>query len=559
MAELIRNDGVLIDAYNQYGNGGNPIVNHTTGLGTNRDKSTHGTVGDVAFLNRYDANILYRGSKLVQKLVDLLPQDSTKKWGRITLGEGDEVPDFSDYEMRLNLRNAIARAAIAGRLTGDGFVAMGIDDGLMWDEPVNEAGIKSISWLKVLNRHDLQPVYGRGGYEDPEYFRFTIDKNRWPGEEIPWKIHKSRVLRIPGTLLPEDILRDTSGYNDSVLIATFQAFRQYMSGMGSSAGMLADYSVFVYGLSGLSDMLSSVDEESAKETKDALLNRFLAIQMGMSTVKGLILDAENESASFISRNYGGVDQILDRLLELLVANSGMPRTKLLGSSNTGAFSEGGLSDRYEWADCISGYQCLFLTQPVKQIYRYLFLAADSPTKGALPAAWDFEWAETLQLTKLEQAQLEETLGKADMLALRNGTLHPREVRESRYGGQQFGLTITIDPELTDELMKKPEPPPALMTQGKAATPAAAPVDTEDDDEEEGDEETKPPVSQQKKATKTQQRADADTLALLRKDALDGLIPLETYWQSAGLNPAEQRKLMEQQRERSRAGYWEADY
>jgi hypothetical protein len=298
-------------------------------------------------------------------------------------------------------------------------------------------------------------------------------------------------------------------------------------------------------------MLSSVDEESAAEAKEALLNRFLAIQMGMSTVKGLMLDSENESASFISRNYGGVDQILDRLLELLVANSGMPRTKLLGSSNTGAFSEGGLSDRYEWADCISGYQQLYLTQPVKQLYRYLFLAADSPAKGALPAAWDFEWAETLQLTKLEQAQLEETLGKADMLALRNGTLHPREVRESRYGGQTFGLTITIDPALTEELMKKPEPvvPVAAPKTQPGKTPAAV-VEAEDeaDDSEEDKPKQQPP-----------QRADSNTLAMLRQDALDGLIPTKLYWQAAGLDADAVSKLMDEQKQRNAGGYWDETY
>jgi hypothetical protein len=275
--------------------------------------------------------------------------------------------------------------------------------------------------------------------------------------------------------------------------------------------------------------------------------------MGMSTVKGLMLDAENESASFISRNYGGVDQILDRLLELLVANSGMPRTKLLGSSNTGAFSEGGLSDRYEWADCISGYQQLFLHQPVKQLYRYLFLAADSPTRGALPAAWDFEWAETLQLTKLEQATLEETLGKADMLALRNGTLHPREVRESRYGGQTFGLTITIDPALTEELMKKPEP---VVPVAAPKTPAAVVVEAEDDeaeDDEADDSEEAKPKKQQP------QRADSNTLAMLRQDALDGLIPTKLYWQAAGLDADAVSKLMDEQKQRNAGGYWDETY
>jgi hypothetical protein len=47
--------------------------------------------------------------------------------------------------------------------------------------------------------------------------------------------------------------------------------------------------------------------------------------------------------------------------------------------------------------------------------------------------------------------------------------------------------------------------------------------------------------------------------MLRQDALDGLIPLETYWKSAGLNPAEQRKLMEQQRDRAKGGYWDETY
>lgn len=524
---LIRNDGALLSALNQY-SCGNVIANPETGLGTHRDKTTHATVGDLPRLLRHDTNVLFRGSQLVQKLVQLLPTDSIKKWGQIELAEASEQPDFSAYEQQLELRDRVAEAAIAGRLTGDGFLAVGIDDGLMWDEPVDESRIQSIKWLKVLNRYDLTPEYINGGYEDPEHFLFSLDRDRWPDEELPRRIHKSRLLRFSGCKLPEDILRDTCGYNDSVLMSTFQSFRQYMSGIGASGSMIEDYSVFVYGLSGLSDMLSNVDEDAQQEARTALLNRFQAIQMGMSSVKGLMLDSENEQANFIGRNYGGVDAIIDRLLELLVANSGMPRSKLLGSSNAGAFSEAGKSDRYEWADCISAYQRIYLSKPVKQLYKHIFLAADGPTNGSLPDGWNFEWKDTLQLTRLEQAQLADTYAKADAISIRTGVLHPREIRSSRFGKADYGLSITIDDSLTEELMAPPEP--------------TAPV--------------KPNTQQ---PPQQRQRADASTIAQLRQDAIDGLVPLETYWQSAGLNPTEQRRLMNQQRNDSQRGYWDADY
>ena len=530
-AETIRNDGAMIAAFQQYSGG--LIANHQTGLGTHRDKSTHATVGDLPRLMRHDAHVLFRGSLLIQKIVQLLPQDGVKKWGQISLKESSEQPEFSQHERQLSLRDKIAEAAIEGRLTGDGFVVIGLDDGLLWDEPVDESRISSVRWLKVLNRYDLSPECLSGGYEDPEYYLFNLDRDRWPDDVLPRRIHKSRLVRIPGCKLPADILINTVGYNDSVLMAAFQSFRQYMAGIGSSSSMLQDYSVFVYGLSGLSDMLSNVDEDSAEDARKALLNRFLAIQMGMSSVKGLMIDSENEQANFISRNYGGIDSIIDRLQEALIANSGMPRSKLLGSSNTGAFSEAGKSDRYEWADCISSWQNLYLSKPVEKIYHYLFLAADGPTNGIEPDNWAFEWHDTLQLTRLEQAQLVGTYAKADAISVRTGVLHPMEVRASRYGHAEYGLQITIDDERTAELEES-----LKRSQQPAKQPATQ--------------------IEQPQTQAIQARADADTLAQLRRDALDGLLPMKTYWAAMGLDAAEQSKLMDEQQRKTK-GYWDADY
>ena len=47
------------------------------------------------------------------------------------------------------------------------------------------------------------------------------------------------------------------------------------------------------------------------------------------------------------------------------------------------------------------------------------------------------------------------------------------------------------------------------------------------------------------------------MALLRADALDGLVPMETYWSAIGLDPVEQRRLADEQAKKR--GYWQEEY
>jgi phage-related protein (TIGR01555 family) len=311
------------------------------------------------------------------------------------------------------------------------------------------------------------------------------------------RIHKSRVLRFPGKRLPYEILRTNGGYNDSIVQAMFNAFAQYNGAIGASSAMLQDYSVFVYKLKGLRNTLEGAGAvtsgvvDKQKSPTDKLLTRFKAIQMGMSIIKGLMLDADTEDASFMQRNYGGVTDIVNQLQDAMVAASDMPMARLFGSGRTGAFSESGKSDRYEWASLVSSYQAVQWQAHVETITRYICLAKDSKMRGTVPE-FEFKWHSILELTDAERAELRYKNAQADALYLAREVVTPEEVRESRFGGGDYGGEIVL--------------------------------------------------------SKTPQRTD-DNLAQLRQDVADGLVPKSVYWQAIGLD-AEQVLEMEK-RERDR--------
>lgn len=492
VVEQYNMDGALTDALSAVGNA-------ATGLGTQRDKSQAAAVNAGVYrLAKNELEALFQNDRLIEKVISAYPKDSAKKWGEWSLESGDPQA-IAKYARNLRLKNCFVEAGILGRLYGDGFIVMGIDDGQPATEPVDESKISSIRWIQALSRYSLQPDI-TSNTEDPEHFLLVLGDRRIPGDDESIRerrVHKSRVLRFPGKWLPYEILRLNGGYHDSVLQAMFNAFAQFSGGQGASSAMLQDYSVFVYKLKGLRNTLEAsgavtsgvVDQQ--KSPTDKLLTRFRAIQMGMSIIKGLMIDADTEDASFMQRNYAGVPEIIEGLKRALIAAADMPESRLFGSSNQGAFSEAGKSDRYEWASNVASYQSVQWSEHIEHITRLMLLAKDGPTRGALPD-FSFNWHSILELTDLERAELRFKNAQSDSLYISKEVLRAEEVRESRFGGGGYGEEITLKDKAT--------------------------------------------------------RTDANIIQL-RQDVADGLVPKSVYWQAIGLDAAQVLEMEQQERDR----------
>jgi phage-related protein (TIGR01555 family) len=455
-----REDGALLDAYAG-------MYNLSTGTGTRRDKSLNFEINvQATTITREECEVLFKTSGLVQKIVALLPEDSPVEWYSLNLGKDNIAPqDIVNYmEDKLNLHEKLVEASVLARLHHNAYIVIFANDGRTPDQAIDEENLQEITELKVLSSYELRPsVWGTeiGGHSliEPEYYDliglWELNRRLPDGQKVPLnqtRIHKSRVLRFSGRKLYGWMLNSNQGNDLSILQSIVIAFSSYMQSIMASSGMIQDYSVFTYKLKGLSDLI-------LQGQSDAIIRRFLAIQLGMSYNKGLAMDAETEEAEFVHRNYGGVGDIVDRLKHLLTAESGIPHTKLWGEGSQGNTS--GQSEKYDYADAQESFQRHNWLKPTRTIARLCLISKLGVTKGKEPKGWKISTKSSMRLDMEAEAKLRQTQARTDQIYRMLGSLHPLEIRKNRYGSPEWTMETTLDPEI-DKLLWEHKDDPEFM-------------------------------------------------------------------------------------------------
>jgi phage-related protein (TIGR01555 family) len=439
----IFNDGILSGVFSS-------LQNNSSGFGTSRDPQSSTEVSYNRRLTEWEVEKLYRNSRIIEKVVTQIPFDATSKPPQLIIGsdleeslENKTARQIEDQLNQWDFWNLACDAWMAGRLYGDGFIILDINDGQDYNQPLNEKRIKSIDNLVVSDKTQLVPynVSTRGNFE---YYQI-VDHEYRNAKDSYLKhlsfIHKSRVLRFPGKKLFGQMLGNTEyGFNDSVIQAMFNDFSQWWSSVSSASSMLASHSMFKYKVKGMREL-------SQKNNREGLYNRFSTMMMGLSSLKGLILDADGEDAEFVNRNYSGVKDIVETIGSNLSVSAEMPYTMLWGSPQGGAFSESGKSDRYEWARIVAQKQTQTLRPQLNYLTRLIMLANNK----RIQESWEWEFPSMLQLTHKEQAELEKIYAESDEIRLQTGVVTIDEVRHSRYGTAHFGYNLQIDQENDNQL------------------------------------------------------------------------------------------------------------
>jgi phage-related protein (TIGR01555 family) len=423
-----------------------------TGLGTTRDKSTsYGINSNIRLLNELERNALFRTSRIAKKTVTLYPISAARGWCKHVCSNtdfnSDDLEKYFNNLQRGSLRESFKEVSIEARLHGDAYLLLGIEDGKEWYEPIDEKNIKSFRWVEPLFYGECEPDFFNN-IRDPERYMVTTSANR-DLESTFLYFQKSRIIRFTGDRLYGSAMRYNNGKNDSVLESFYQAFSAYLQSVLVSSAMLEDYSVFKYKLKGLAKLV--LDGRS-----DDILQRFLTIQMGMGITKGLVVDADNEDAEFVSRNYGGVKDIIENLTQQMVANSDVPRYKLLGESDSSNSSGGKKAEqeRFEWAGLVNEWQEENWRYPLQYCQKLAFLAKDGITRGQIPTSHDVEFENTLQLSPVEEGEMRLTKAKENEINIRSGIYTPFEVRESQYGHNTYSSEINLDEKITKKMREK---------------------------------------------------------------------------------------------------------
>ena len=127
------------------------------------------------------------------------------------------------------------------------------------------------------------------------------------------------------------------------------------------------------------------------------------------------------------------------------AVTGIPLTFLLGQSPQGLNATGKGEERIYY-DMISVRQENKMRKPLNKLIEYIQLAKEGSTKGKIIDGWKIVFNPLWQQTQEQIVESRNKQSETDKTYIENGVLTPEEVRESRFGGNEYSHETKIEVE-----------------------------------------------------------------------------------------------------------------
>lgn len=423
------------------------LQNVLIGMGTGRDKAQYTKTTATVFLAQEELENLY-GEWLPRRIVDIYADQATRKGFKVLFGgdgvRAEEVQGIEQVIEDLYILEHLNLAAKNARLYGGACLLLFIDDGRPAYMPVDKRNIRRIEDIECLDRWQIAPVINEENlydYSKATYYQI-ISGDLINQPQLSY-IHKDRILRFDGDWLPYRIRQRNYGWGMSSLQTVYDSFRHYWTGLNSAATLLTEFDIFVHKVRGLAAMLAAGKESSIRD-------RLQVNDMSKSIYRGYAIDAEKEELEFISRNFGGIGEILEKLRVDIIGASKIPHTVLFGESPSGLGSTGRSEER-DFAKTLADYQSVHFKRPIKKLMELIMLSKEGPTKGELPESWRISFNPLFELNEREMADVRARVAAVDGRYIQLGVLSPKEVADARYGGSEWSMELTLDPSVVREL------------------------------------------------------------------------------------------------------------
>ena len=423
------------------------LQNVLIGMGTGRDKSQYTKTTATVFLAQEELENLY-GEWLPRRIVDIYADQATRKGFKVLFGgEGvraEEVQGIEQVIEDLYILEHLNLAAKNSRLYGGACLLLFVDDGRPAHMPVDKRNIRRIEDIECLYRWQIAPVINEENlYDYSKATYYQIISGDLINQPQLTYIHRDRILRFDGDWLPYRIRQRNYGWGMSSLQTVYDSFKHYWTGLNSAATLLTEFDIFVHKVRGLAAMLAAGKESSIRD-------RLQVNDMSKSVYRGYAIDAEKEELEFISRNFGGIGEILEKLRVDIIGASKIPHTVLFGES-PGGLGSTGRSEERDFAKTLADYQSVHFKRPMKKLLEYIMLSKEGPTKGELPESWRIAFNPLFELNEREMADVRARVAAVDGRYIQLGVLSPKEVADARYGGSEWSMELTLDPSVVREL------------------------------------------------------------------------------------------------------------
>jgi phage-related protein (TIGR01555 family) len=392
-------------------------------LGTERDprKTTYFVRNQK--IDNITANNFYSTNFLATNVVDVPIDESVKNWREVFIEDEKKLKDFIELENKLNVKNIFSQANKWSKVFGGSIVVMIFDNKFEeMREPLNIENVTQGS-LKRLIPLDRWELYADNINLDPLSENFLMP-DFYTYAQTGLKIHHSRVLRFNGDSPTIQEMRRDNGWSLSIYERLMPVIQDAMTSSDLLSGLLFESNVDIYKIDGLNEAVAADKTEQA-------VNRIKLANEMKSTINGVALDKEDDFMR-ITSTFAGLAEIDNQFLQKVAGASGVPITKLLGTSSNGLNStgEGDLKNYYDKVKAIQqrDYHDNLLTLD-KVMSRSLFGEDENVT---------FEFRPLFQLSEKEQADVELTRANRDQIYLINGVVDSDTVLKELNHNNTYG-------------------------------------------------------------------------------------------------------------------------
>jgi phage-related protein (TIGR01555 family) len=435
--------------------------NLTTGLGTARDKRMASEFG-VDITDDQTARDLWLGNDIAARVVETIPQEALRAGYDVRI-QADEDEDGADRGQTLETEEAmmdlnedlgveqlVEQAWKFERAYGGAAIFPIINDGSDdLTQPLDLDRLISLSHFVLLEPRECIPQTWQGditqpNFGEPEIYS-VIPITRGQLAQGMINVHHSRLIALKGIRTARyEMSVARPGWGGSVLQRCAEVIMDYQTAAASAAALMQDASQGVYKMAGFTKLLAANKAKTVQE-------QMAMMDTMRSVMRWLVIDAEDDFERK-QTPLSGVPEILAKLESRLAAAADMPITLLMGMS-PGGLNATGDSDRAFFYDRVARLQRIKLRPILEAIQRLIFRARmigpekdASPTNGTEPDVWSIQFRPLWQPSQQEEQQARWLQAQQDNVNIANGVLTPEEVATSRYGGDDYSFSTTIDME-----------------------------------------------------------------------------------------------------------------
>lgn len=417
-----------------------------------KDKTVATIVGAKPILTEGELEALYAHG-IPRRYVDSISDEILRHQTTITLGGDDEdnandlIASLEEFLKATQFHHAFSEVVKLQRLYGGAGLVLLIDDGLPPEEPVDINRIRSIQGYVPLSRHELIPEdFTITDYTKPSHYRITTAQRLTPeqqGQYVNVRIHSSRVARFDGLYLPWNVRVRNTGWGLPVLQLVWEAYKRYESAMSGLESMTTDSDLFVHKIPGLFNRIATGNESDLRK-------RLEANNLSRSVYGGMVVDVEEE-LQFLNRALSNIASATEPFIKDLQAATGWPASILMGDSPGGLGKEGRFEERV-WASIVEQWQEVYCRTAVTEVFQYILVSREGPARGRPPEKWSVEFPSVFTETDSEKAALRLQVAQVDAQYINLGVLNALEVREARFGGTEYSIETTLNPNVSEMII-----------------------------------------------------------------------------------------------------------